>query len=330
MFGLSKSIFRFSTIFAFTVASMVVMPVQAEDNYPSQTIKLNVGFPAGQMTDLLTRVVADHLGKKLNETVIVQNKPGQGGSMALAQLARSKADGYEIMLSPTAALVITPHLYSAVPYDSTKDFEFIGKVAEVPFVLVARSDMPFDDVAGFLENAKQNPNSITFTSPGNGTLPHLGMTLFQKTTNTSLIHIPYKGSPRAIMDMAAGRVDVGFDTQVVTRPFIEQGQIKLLAVTSEERVDTLPDTPTIREAGIDNFRLVAWFGLVAPKGTPESVINKLSHALKDISENPKYQDQVKSTGAMASWLSKDDFTDLFNAEYTQWKTIVKESGAQID
>src|SRR5690625_1834791 len=176
--------------------------ITAAAEYPNKPIRLLVGFPAGQMTDLLTRAVADELSKLLNNPIYVENKPGQGGSIALSQLARSTPDGYTLMLSPPAGLVINPNIYNSINYNTLEDFQPIAQVGEVPFVLIANNEMPFNTVQEFIDYAKERPGELAFISPGNGTLPHLGMVLFQKENNLSLVHVPYKGSPTAVADLA--------------------------------------------------------------------------------------------------------------------------------
>ncbi|MYN14206.1 tripartite tricarboxylate transporter substrate binding protein [Pusillimonas sp. TS35] len=297
-------------------------------NYPSKPVTLSVGFPPGQMTDLLTRVLAERLTVSLGQTVVVENKPGQGGSIALARLARAKPDGYELMLSPTAALVINPALYDSISYDTLNDFTPIAKVAEVPFVLVASSQMPFDDVAGMIEYAKKN--RLTYTSPGNGTLPHLGMILFQKKTGTKLTHIPYKGSPRAMSDLASGLVDVGFDTEVVTKPFVESKRMKILAVTGDSRLASLPDVPTIKESGVSDFELVAWFGIVAPKNTPSNIVSLIDASVKQATSEKQFIQALGTTGATPSHATSDELSALMVTELAKWKSIVKESAASVD
>lgn len=304
--------------------------VALAEDYPAKSIKLSVGFPAGQMTDLLTRVLAERLSKSLGETVVVENKPGQGGSIALGQLARAKPDGYELMLSPTAALVINPALYKSVSYNTLKEFSPIAKVAEVPFVLVANADMPFDDVQGLIEYARKNPGQLTFSSPGNGTLPHLGMALFQKQTGVSMTHIPYKGSPRAMIDLASGRVNIGFDTEVVTKPFVEGKKMKVLAVTGDERLDSMPDVPTVKESGVSNFELVAWFGIVAPKGTSQHVVSLINRKVKEAAQDEEFVSLLSTTGARPSASSPEEFAQLLASEHTKWEAIVKDSAATVD
>lgn len=301
---------------------------EALADYPSKPVKLSVGFPAGQMTDLLTRVLATRLSASLGETVVVENKPGQGGSIALGHLARAKADGYELMLSPTAALVINPALYDSISYDTLNDFAPVATVAEVPFVLVANATMPFDDVAGLIEYAKKH--KLTHTSPGNGTLPHLGMLLFQRKTGTTLTHIPYKGSPRAMTDLAAGLVDVGFDTEVVTKPFVDAKKMKILAVTGNKRVPSLPNVPTIKESGVPDFELVAWFGVVAPKNTPTEVVALVSTKIQDAVHDEEFVAALGATGATPSPSSPSEFRDLIAAELPKWRSIVKASSATVD
>ncbi len=308
----------------------LISSANASADYPGKPIKLIVGFPPGQMTDTLTRLLANHLSELLSQPIIVENRPGQGGSIGLAQLARAKPDGYEMALSPTAALVINPALYTSVGYKTLQDFEPVGEIAEVPFVLVANSSMPFSNLAGLIAYAKAHPGKVTFSSPGNGTLPHLGMVLLEQKAGISLTHIPYKGSPKAMIDLAAGRVSVGFDTEVVTKPLIEKKLLKILAVTSAKRLPAFPDVPTIIESGVPDFVLTAWFGLVFPKNTPPDIVKKINAELHKTLENAAFLKLLHSIGASAKPSSSADFAKLIKTESIKWSEIVRASNAKVD
>jgi len=298
--------------------------------YPDKPVTMIIGYPPGQATDIVGRLVAEKLAQKLGQPFIVENKPGQGASLALAQLTKARPDGYTMVLSATAAYVTNPHLYKSVGYDTLKDFTPIGTLIDFPLLMVARPDAPFDDFPGFLKYAKAHPGELDHTSSGSGTLSHLGMELLQRETGTKLVHVPYKGSARAMTDIAAGNVDVGIETVTVTKPFIESGRLKLLAVTVPERLKLFPDTPTLDELGVKGFDVAAWLGMVFPAGTPDAYVKTINSQLQAILRDPEVAAKLESLGALPRPSTPEAFADLLKREYATWGEIVKQSGAKVD
>ncbi|MYN14177.1 tripartite tricarboxylate transporter substrate binding protein [Pusillimonas sp. TS35] len=298
--------------------------------YPDKPITMIIGYPPGQATDIVGRLVAEKLAQKLGQPIIVENKPGQGASLALAHLAKANPDGYTMVLSATAAYVTNPHLYKSVGYDTLKDFTPIGTLIDFPLVMVARPDAPFSDFKGFLEYAKAHPGELDHTSSGSGTLSHLGMELLQRETGTDLVHVPYKGSARAMTDIAASNVDVGMETVTVTKPFINSGRLKLLAVTVPKRLDLFPDTPTLDEMGLKGFEVAAWLGMVFPANTPLAYVKAINQPLQAILRDPDVAAKLESLGALPRPSSPEAFAELLKREYTTWGEIVKQSGAKVD
>ncbi len=303
---------------------------EARAAYPDKPVKIIVGFPAGQATDAVARVVAERLTKALGQTFIVENRPGQGGSLGLAQLAKAKPDGYEMMLSATASLVTNPHLYKSVGYDSLKDFEPVATLVDLPLVLVANPQVPFDDFKGFVDYAHAHPGKLNFSSSGNGTLSHLAMELLSRSDNLSMMHVPYKGSPRAMADLVAGNVSIGFDTIAVTKPLIDAKRLKLLAVATPERLALFPDTPTIQEEGVADFVASAWLGMVFPAGTPAEPVQVISGQLQKIIGEPDVQKTLLSMGALPRYAGPAEFAQLLHSDYKKWGEIVTLSGARVD
>ncbi|NYT36076.1 tripartite tricarboxylate transporter substrate binding protein [Allopusillimonas soli] len=308
----------------------VAATAQAWTAYPEKPVTMIIGYPPGQATDIVGRLVAEKLSQRLGQPFVVENKPGQGASLALAQLAKEKPDGYTMVLSATAAYVTNPHLYKSVGYDTLKDFQPIGTLIDFPLVLVARADAPFSDFKSFVAYAKQHPGKLNHTSSGSGTLSHLGMELLQRETGIELTHIPYKGSARAMTDMAAGNVDVGIETVTVTKPFIESGRLKLLGVTVSERLKLYPDVPTLAELGVKDFNVAAWLGMVLPAGTPDAYVKVINAALQSILQDPEVAAKLESVGALPRPSSPEEFADLLKREYETWGEIVKQSGAKVD
>jgi tripartite-type tricarboxylate transporter receptor subunit TctC len=234
------------------------------DARAAELTRILVGFPPGQATDLIARLLADKLSPMLGETVIVDNRPGQGGSMALAGLATSTPDGHTMVLAPLASLVVNPHLYKTVGYDSLKDFAPVALIGDLPMLMVVNPSLPIHNVAELVAYAKANPDKLSHPSSGNGTLSHLGMELFKHQAGITILHVPYRGSPPAMTDLMSGVVSVAMDTVTVTEPFIRAGKLRLIASAYGKRVPAFPDTPTLIEQGYPGIDLAAWLGIVVP------------------------------------------------------------------
>lgn len=302
----------------------------AQASYPDKPVKIIVGFPAGQATDTVARLVAERLSQSMGQPFVVDNRPGQGGSVGLASLAKAPADGYTMMLSATASLVTNPHLYKAVGYDTLKDFAPIGLLAEIPLALVAHPSAPFNTVRELIAYAKANPGKLSYSSSGNGTLSHLAMELFKRDVGISLVHIPYQGSVRAMTDLVAGNVTLGFDTVTVTAPQLESKRLKVLAVASDRRIPLLAEAPTIIEAGIPGFTASPWLGMLFPKGTPADIVNRMNSEIRKALDDPNLQKSLRSIGVIVHTTSPDEFARLLQTEYTKWGRIVRDSGARVD
>jgi len=292
--------------------------------------KIYVGFPPGQATDLIARLLAERLGTALGETVIVENKPGQGGSLILGQLARMPPDGAQLVLAPLASMVANPHLYKSVGYDTLKDFEDVALVADLPLLLVANPSVPFNTLPEMIAYAKANPDKLTHPSSGNGTLSHLGFEDLKRRAGISILHVPYQGSPRAMTDLVAGVVQVAMDTITVTRPLVQGGKLKLLASAYGTRLPDFAGTPTIAEQGFPGFSLSAWLGIVAPAGTPKARVERLSAELVKIVRAPDVAERYSKLGALPRSMGAAEFHDYVRAEYERWGAIVKASGAKVD
>jgi tripartite-type tricarboxylate transporter receptor subunit TctC len=295
-----------------------------------KVVKILVGFPPGQATDLVARILAERLGPALGETVIVENRPGQGGSVALAALAKSPPDGSTMMLSALASLVTNPHLYKSVGYDTLKDFEPIALVADLPLLLVVHPSVPAKTLPELIAYAKANPDKLTHSSSGNGTLSHLGMEDLKRRAGITILHVPYQGSARAMTDLMGGAVNVGLDTVAVTQPHIQSGKMRLLAASTAKRLPGFPDTPTIAEQGFPGFAVSAWLGLLYPAGTPKELAEKTSAALAKIVPSPEVGEKYAALGAIQRYAGPAEFRAFLKDEYQRWGAIVKASGAKVD
>jgi len=292
--------------------------------------RIVVGFPAGQATDIVARLIAERIGPILGETFIVENRPGQGGSIALAQLAKTQADGKTLVLAPLASLVANPHLYKSVGYDTLKDFAPVTLVCDLPILFVVNPSLPVKNVAELIAYAKANPDKINYSSSGNGTLSHLGMEDFKRRAGISLMHVPYRGSPPAMTDLVAGVVSVGMDTVTVTQPFVQAGSLRAIASAYSQRIPSLPDVPTLAEQGFPGFGIAAWIGFVAPAGTPKERIDALNAAVSKVVQSEEIAEKFATLGTISRLMGPADFAEFIKAENTRWSEVVKASGARVD
>jgi len=295
-----------------------------------KTTRILVGFPPGQATDLVARMLAERLTAALGHPVLVENLPGQGGSIALTRMAKAPADGSLMSLSALAAYVVNPYLYKNVQYDSLRDFDPVILAAEVPLMLVVHPSVPAATLKELIDYARANPEKLSHCSSGNGTLSHLLMEDLKQRAGVRILHVPYQGSPRAVADLVAGTVQAGLDTVTVLAPQVRAGKLKMIAVGSRARLAAFPDAPTIAESGYAGFEAVAWLALTAPTGTPrelrERVNAEVNKALRDIS----FTEKLVAIGAVTRGGSIDDLTAFLRSEQRRWKEMVERSGIKAE
>jgi tripartite-type tricarboxylate transporter receptor subunit TctC len=289
-----------------------------------------VGFPPGQATDMVARLLADRLSPLLGETVIVENRPGQGGSIALDSLSQSPPDGHTLVLAPLASLVVNPHLYKSIGYDSKKDFAPVALVADLPLLLVVTPSLPVKTVPELIAYAKANPDKLANPSSGNGTLSHLGMEVFKQDAGLSILHVPYRGSVPAMTDLMAGRVQVAMDTVAATEPFIRDGKMRLIASAYAKRVAAFPDTPTVMEQGFANVDFSAWLGVVTTAAVPRERVERLGAVINQIVQSPDIAEKLASLGAIPRPLGPKEFGEFLAKEDARWSEIVKKSGVTVE
>ncbi len=311
---------------ALTLATLAT-PALAQSGKVSRIV---IGFPAGQGIDLVSRIVAEAMKAETGESVIVENKPGQGGSIALGQVARAAPDGTTILISAMAALVITPHLYKNVTYSTLSSFDPVGRVGDLPLVLTVNPALPVKTLAELITYAKANPDKLSHSSSGNGTVSHIAMEALKRTAGIRILHVPYQGSAPAMNDLIAGNVQVAMDTVAVTRPHIEAGRLRLIASGSLERLPFFPDTPTVAEQGFPGFEANAWLGMLVPAKSDPAYVAKLSAALAKIVRTPDIQQKFSSVGTLPKASTTSEFATFLRAEYERWGKTIAESGIKAD
>jgi tripartite-type tricarboxylate transporter receptor subunit TctC len=316
------------TFFAIATALALGAAANAQD-YPNKAIKIIVPYPGGQASDTITRLVAERLGKSLGQAVVVDNRPGAGGNIGTDIGAKSAPDGYTLTVA-TAALPISKHVYRKLPFDPAKDFAPITLMTITPLVLVTRTDLPVKDVAGLVELAKKEPGKITFASSGLGTSHQLSGELFKSLAGVNMLHVPYKGSPPAHIDLMGGMVDIMFDNIVPVTPHIKQGKLRALAVTTKTRAAALPDVPTMAESGYPKFEATAWFGLLAPAGTPQPIVDRLNKEVVAILKAPDMREKLSGMGATVVADKPEEFGRFMADEINKWGPVVKQANIELE
>jgi len=321
------------------LAAAAALPLfaRAQGTWPTKPVRIVVPFAAGGTTDILARAIAPELQRAFGQPFVVDNKPGAGGNSGAAEVAKSPADGYTLLMGTVGTHAINPALYPKMPYDHVKDFAPITLVAGVPNVLVmnpaSAQKYNVNTVVDLIRAAKANPGKLNVASSGNGTSIHLSAELFKSFTGTYMLHLPYRGSGPALIDLMGGNVDLMFDNLPSALPHIKSGKLKALAVTSGARSSALPDVPTVAEAGgslLRNYEASSWFGLLAPAGTPADVVNRIQQETAKALSLPAIRERMQSQGAIPSGITPAEFAKLIAAETAKWAQVVKASGAKID
>jgi tripartite-type tricarboxylate transporter receptor subunit TctC len=315
--------------FLLLACGVLATALPAAAAWPDKPIRLIVPFSAGGTVDVVARAVGTELGKQLGTTVVVENVPGAGGTIATQKVASAAADGYTLLFT-TPNHTINPALMPKLPFDSEKDLAPVSLVAEIPELLVASASAPFSDWAGFVQYAKAHPGQLNYASAGNGTLPHVTMELLLQRLGLRVTHVPYKGAAPALNDVLAGHVAVKMDTIATSSQQIKAGRLKPLALASLHRSRLMPDVPTIAELGVPGYQGILWLGILAPTGTPPDRIEALHAAIVKFSREPEYQKHLQSEGVEIVANDPATFGRQIHAELKQWAEVVKAAGIKAD
>lgn len=311
-------------------AMTLAVPTWAQTGYPSKPITMLVPFPAGGTTDILGRLVGRHLATRLGGTVVVENKPGAGGAVGSALVAKAAGDGHTLLMGTIGTHAINQYLYKKLAYDPFKDFAPISLVAMVPNVLVVNASSPIKTVKDLIAAAKANPGKLSYASAGNGTSIHLCGAMFEQMAQVSMAHVPYRGSAPAITDLLGGQTTCMFDNLPSAMPHIKSGALRAVAVTTAKRSAALPDVPTIAEAGVAGYDASSWFGIWAPASTSASLVSRLNEEIRQILAQPDVRQTLKEQGAEAAPDSPSQFAAFIQAEAAKWAKVVKTANVQLD
>ena len=301
----------------------------AQAPYPSKTIRWVAPFPPGGTTDIVARATAQHLSTAFGQQVVIDNRPGAGGNIAAEIVSKAPPDGYTV-LTAFPGLAINPSLYSKLAYDPLRDLTPVTLISAAPLILVVHPSLPVKSVKELIALAKSRPGELHFPSAGNGSSSHLGGELFKSTANINIVHVPYKGSNQAIIDLIAGRVSLFINPLPEMIPFVQSGKLKALAVTSQKRSHVMPQLPTIAEAALPGYEVVTWNGIMAPGATPRPIVNRLHEETARLLKSGELKKQLEDQGLFIIASGPDQFAQYLRAETDRWAKVVRASGAKVD
>lgn len=313
------------------VAASTLLPAFSAHaaTYPDRPITMVVPFPPGGPTDLVARVLAKQLADQMGQSIVVENKGGANGTIGMQAAANAKADGYT-MLYNTSSIALSPNLYSKLNFDPEKDFAAVSSTATVPMVLLVHPSVPANSVEEFIAYAHANPGKLSYASAGNGNVTHLTAFLFTQSAKIDAMHIPYRGSAPGMVDLVGGQVDFMTNTLNDSLPFVRDGRVKALAITSAKRSDLLPDVPTLGETVMPGFESGAWQGIVVPSGTPEAVISRLNEETLKALESQEVKDQLGKQGTQILGSSAADYQKYISSEIVRWGDVIRAAGVKLD
>jgi tripartite-type tricarboxylate transporter receptor subunit TctC len=315
---------------AIAALAVVATAATAQGNWPNKAITYVVPFAVGGNTDTLARIIGQKLSPVLGQPVVIENKPGAGGNIGSDFVAKAKPDGYTILGGTISSHAINPSVYPNMPYDAVKSFEPVILLGSSPLVLCVGAATPYKTLQELIAAAKAKPGAITFASAGNGTSPHLAGELLKLTAHIDITHVPYKGSGPALADVIGGTVPVIFDTMLVLGPQVKAGKLRPLAVASPKRIASLPNVPTVAEAGVPGFEVVSWQAVFAPAGTPKPIVQRLNTEIAKVLHMPDVKIKLDELGVDPAAGPPEQLAEFQKAEIAKWSKVVKTANVKIE
>jgi tripartite-type tricarboxylate transporter receptor subunit TctC len=298
--------------------------------FPDKPIRVIIGFPAGGPLDSHARLLAERLQQNLGQPIVIDYRPGAGGSIGAEYVAKSPADGHTLLLANTGTMVINPALYTKLPYQTLRDFVPVARTAQQPLALVVHPSVPARTLPEFIAYAKAHPGQLNYASAGNGGISHLVPEMFKQAAGVYIVHLPYRGSAPAFSDVLAGHAQMMAESVPQVAQYAKQGKVRALAVTSRERSPALPEVPTMIEAGLRDFEVVGFYGFLAPAGTPREVVARLSQAFQQVLDAADMRQRMTQQGADPAFLGSDAFAGFIGVQLQKWAAAVRASGAKLD
>jgi tripartite-type tricarboxylate transporter receptor subunit TctC len=314
-------------------ACLIIVCAQAlagEARFPSRPIRLIVAVPPAGAADFTARIVAQKLNESVGQNVVVENRGGAGGTIASDIAAKSSPDGYTLLWSSVTTHGVGPSLYSKLPYHPIRDFTHVGRAASLPMIMVVYTGLAVNSVKELVALAKVKPNALHFASSSSGSLPHLVGEMFRTHTGAPIVHVPYKGSGPAVVDLAGGNVEIMFDAPPSLFGQIKAGRLRVLATAYSKRLDLFPEAPTLSELGFPGLEGVIWYGVSGPAGVPPAVVTGLNGELRRLLGTPDVQERFAQQGAIATPTTPQEYTAFIEAELAKWAPVVRSSGAKAD
>lgn len=304
--------------------------VHAQDQWPSKPIRLIVPFTPGGVTDTSGRLIAENLGKRLGQQVVVDNKPGASGNIGTALAKAAPADGYTLVLGFDGTMVINPHVFSKLPFDTVKDFTPVGKIGDATLILVANPDVPVKGLADVIALSKSRPGGLSFGTSGTGGTPHIAGELLKLRTGANLTHVPYKGGGQAMTDVLGGTIPLVYTAVAGAHGHVKSGKLKALAVSSAQRTSALPDVPTFVESGVPDFVVNSWVGLLAPAGTPAAMVTRLNTELNAVLNDATVREKLRVMGIEPAPGTPEQYRDEIRRDLDRYGAVVKSAGISVD
>jgi tripartite-type tricarboxylate transporter receptor subunit TctC len=302
----------------------------AAQQWPVKPVKIVVPFSPGGFADSGARAVSEKLAARLGQPVLIENKVGASGNIGTEMVARSAPDGYTLLLAYDGTMVVNPHVFAKIPFDTLRDFAPVTKLGDAPTLVVAHPSVPANNMRELIALAKAKPGTLSYGTSGTGNTPHLVGEMLNLRAGTDLQHIPYKGGAQAIADVVGGQIPLSFTAVAGAQQFLKAGKLKALGVTSRQRVAALPDTPTFIESGLPNFVVNTWFGILAPANTPRPIVDRLQRDLAAVLKDPEVRERFAVLGNEPVGNTPDEYAAQIKADLAQWGEIVKRAGVRIE
>jgi len=310
--------------------ALAMGPAAAQQDYPNKPIRLIVPFTPGGVTDTGARVVADKLGARLGQSVVVDNRPGASGNIGTQMVATAAPDGYTLLLGFDGTLVINPHVYAKVPFDTLKDFVPVSKIGDAVLIIVVHPSVPAKTLSELVAYSKTNPGGVSYGSAGTGSTPDLAGELLKARTGANFVHVPYKGGGQSMTDLVGGSLPMLYTAVAGAYPFVQKGQIRPIAVSSAQRLASLPEVPTVAESGVPGFESSSWIGILAPAKTPQPIVERLQRELHAVVQSPEVRERLASLGISALGNTPAEFGQQIRADLAKYDQIVKAAKVRVD
>lgn len=312
------------------VAALGCLPAQAQDAWPGKPIRLVVPFTPGGVTDTSGRLIADYLGKRLGQTIVVDNKPGASGNIGTSLVKAAAPDGYTLVLGFDGTMVINPHVFAKIPFDTAADFAPVGKIGDAALILVANPEVPVKTLTDVIALSKSQPGGLSFGTSGTGGTPHIAGELLKAKTNSNLTHIPYKGGGQAMTDVIGGTLPLVYTAVAGAHGHVKSGKLRAIAVSSAQRSSALPEVPTFIESGVPDFVVNSWVGILAPAKTPSAIIARLNTELNAVLNDATVREKLRLMGIEATPGSADQFSDEIKRDLVRYGQVVKAAGIRVE